>query len=620
MIQAYNLSKSYGRQTIFDDVAFTVNPGERIGLVGRNGHGKTTLFRMLLGEEHPDNGLISVPVGYTIGHMSQHIRFAGETVLAEASLSLPSRDDGADETYRAEKILSGLGFAAADFTRSPLELSGGFQIRLNLAKVLLQEPNLLLLDEPTNHLDILSIRWLKGFLRAWKNELMLITHDRAFMDGVSTHIMGIHRCALRKMEGSTEKFWQQIMMDEEVYERTRVNDEKKRQETEQFINRFRAQATRARAVQSKIKALQRHERLDKLENIRSLEFQFNEEPFVGKWLLESKSLGFSFKPGGPQLVDNLSFVVGPGDRIAIIGPNGKGKTTLLNLLAGEFRPTRGEVVLSSKCRLGYFGQTNIDRLSPAMTVEEEIMSVVPDAVRRTSRAICGTMMFEDDAALKKISVLSGGERSRVLLGKLLAQPSNLLLLDEPTNHLDMESVDSLLEAIDAFSGAVIIVAHGEMILHAIATRLIIFDGGAVSIFEGTYQDFLDRIGWQGEQEMGSEQKKVSPDDKITRKYLRKLRADLVTDRSKVLVPLQNRIDQVENEIVHLEDQCAIAEKMLVTASEKGDWQTITEQSKMLNDAKSEIEKLFEELTELTETVEIRSKEFEKRLSETGAGF
>ncbi len=620
MIQAYNLSKSYGRQMIFDEVAFTVNAGERIGLVGRNGHGKTTLFRMLISEEHPDSGSISIPVGYTIGHLSQYIRFTGKTVLAEACLSLPLRDDGVDETYRAEKVLTGLGFADADFTRSPLELSGGFQIRLNLAKVLLQEPNLLLLDEPTNYLDILSIRWLRAFLRNWKNELMLITHDRAFMDSVSTHTMGIHRCALRKMEGSTEKFWQQIMMDEEVYERTRVNDEKKRQETEQFINRFRAQATRAKAVQSKIKALQRHERLDKLENIRTLEFQFNEEPFVGRWLLESKSLGFSFEPGGPQLVDNLSFVVDPRDRIAIIGPNGKGKTTLLNLLAGEFRPTCGEVVLSQKCRIGYFGQTNIDRLSPALSVEEEIMSVVPDAVRRTARAICGVMMFEGDAALKKITVLSGGERSRVLLGKLLAQPSNLLLLDEPTNHLDMESVDSLLEAIDAFAGAVIIVAHSEMILHAIATRLIVFDGGTVSTFEGTYQDFLERVGWQGEQEMVTEQKKASPDDKITRKDLRKLRADVITDRSRILAPLQNRIEQIENEIVHLEKQSGIAEKNLVAASEMGDWQTITEQSKLLNDAKSEIEELFEELTELTETVEMKSKEFEKRLSEIVAGI
>lgn len=620
MIQAFNLSKSYGRQLIFDEVGFTVNAGERIGLVGRNGHGKTTLFRMLLGDEHQDSGTISIPSGYTIGHLSQHIRFSQKNVLAEACLSLPVRDDGVDETYLAEKILTGLGFADSDFGRNPMDLSGGFQIRLNLAKVLLQRPNLLLLDEPTNYLDILSIRWLKDFLRNWKNELMLITHDREFMDSVSTHTMGIHRCKLRKMEGTTDKFWQQIMLDEEVYERTRVNDEKKRQEIEQFINRFRAQATRAKAVQSKIKALQRHERLGKLENVRTLEFQFNEEPFVGKWLLETKELGFSYEPYGKPLIEKLSIVVGPKDRVAIIGPNGKGKTTLLNLLAGELLPSQGTVGLSSKCRFGYFGQTNINRLSPTMTVEEEIMSVVPDELRRTARAICGVMMFDGDAALKKISVLSGGERSRVLLGKLLAQPSNLLLLDEPTNHLDMESVDSLLEAIDAFEGAVIIVTHSEMILHALATRLIVFDGGTVRIFEGTYQDFLDRVGWQGEREKTGELKKSPPDEKITRKDLRKLRADIITDRSRVLTPMQNRIAQIEAEIVRLEEECAKAESDLVTASGNGDWQTISDRSQKLNEARAEIESLFHELAELSETLDIKSREFDQRLSEIGSGI
>lgn len=618
MIQVSQLSKAYGRQVIFDETGFTLNAGERIGLVGRNGHGKTTLFRMLLGQEQPDSGTISIPNGYSIGHLSQHIRFTEPTVLAEACLALPKHDNGVDETYRAEKILTGLGFDADDFLRSPHDLSGGFQIRLNLAKALLQEPNLLLLDEPTNYLDILSIRWLREFLRTWKNELMLITHDRAFLDSVSTHTMGIHRCKLRKMEGGTEKFWQQIMMDEEVYERTRINDEKKRQEIEQFVNRFRAQATRAKAVQSKIKALARHERLDKLDTIRTLEFQFNEEPFVGKWLMETKGLAFSYDAAGKPLIDDLSIVVGPKDRIAIIGPNGRGKTTLLNLFAGELRPARGEVVLNAKCRLGYFGQTNIDRLSPSMTVEEEIMSVVPDELRRTARAIAGTMMFEGDAALKKISVLSGGERSRVLLGKLLAQPSNLLLLDEPTNHLDMESVDSLLEAIDAFDGAVIIVTHSEMILRAVATRLIVFDRGAVRVFEGTYEDFLERVGWQSESEHGNDQKPRQPDDRITKKELRKLRADIITERSKILNPIQTRIAAIESTIVHLEQQCEEAEKELLAASEKGDWQAIGDQSKLLDNAKSEIEILFAELAELHETFEEKSREYELRLSGIGA--
>ncbi len=253
-----------------------------------------------------------------------------------------------------------------------------------------------------------------------------------------------------------------------------------------------------------------------------------------------------------------------------------------------------------------------------MTVEEEIMSVVRMNCGERHRAIAGTMMFEGDAALKKISVLSGGERSRVLLGKLLAQPSNLLLLDEPTNHLDMESVDSLLEAIDAFDGAVIIVTHSEMILRAVATRLIVFDRGAVRVFEGTYEDFLERVGWQSECEHGNDQKPRQPDDRITKKELRKLRADIITERSKILNPIQTRIAAIESTIVHLEQQCEEAEKELLAASEKGDWQAIGDQSKLLDNAKSEIEILFAELAELHETFEEKSREYELRLSGIGA--
>jgi len=252
MLQVTNIEKSYGKQLLFDGVGFTVNPRERVGLVGRNGHGKSTLFRMILGEEHQDAGTITVPSGYTIGHLSQHIHFTENTVLGEACLALPPNEDHIDESYKAEAILHGLGFTNDDFDRHPSTLSGGYQVRLNLAKVLASEPNLLLLDEPTNYLDIVSVRWLTQFLRAWRNELIIITHDRDFMDSVTTHTMIIHRYKMRKVAGGTQKLYDQILMEEEIYEKTRQNDEKKRKEVEQFINRFRAQATKASAVQSRI--------------------------------------------------------------------------------------------------------------------------------------------------------------------------------------------------------------------------------------------------------------------------------------------------------------------------------------------------------------------------------
>jgi ATP-binding cassette subfamily F protein 3 len=528
MIQANNLDKCYGRQVIFNKAGFILNPGERVGLVGRNGHGKTTLFKMILGQERPDSGSISIPGGYKIGHLSQHISFSEKTVLQEACLSLSS-EDGIDETYKAEIILMGLGFTMEDFSSAPMDLSGGYQVRLNLAKVLVSDPHLLLLDEPTNYLDILSLRWLTQFLRSWKKELIIITHDREFMDGVTTHTMAIHRCNMRKEAGPTEKVYQQLLLEEEIHEKTRVNDNKKRKETEDFINRFRAKASKASAVQSRVKALQKKGSLEKLTEIKNLDFEFKSARFTGKQLMEVNDLSFSFDNDSPPLIDGLSISVGKRDRIAIIGKNGKGKTTLLNLLAKELKTKTGTVSHHVQLEMAYFGQTNIDRLNPYKTIEEEIMDVHPDGNRGATRKICGTMMFSGDNALKKISVLSGGEKSRVLLGKLLVSPSNMLMLDEPTNHLDMESNDSLVEAIDAFNGSVIIVTHSEMLLHALATRLIVFDDGKVTLFDGTYQDFLDRVGWKSENDAAAScVKKTKPKIKsVNKKQLRRERAAML---------------------------------------------------------------------------------------------
>jgi ATP-binding cassette subfamily F protein 3 len=529
MIQVNNLDKCYGQQVIFEKAGFILNPGERVGLVGRNGHGKTTLFKMILGQDHADSGTINIPKGYKIGHLSQHISFSGKTVLKEACLSLQDTEDGIDETYKAKIILMGLGFTLEDFSTDPMDLSGGYQVRLNLAKVLVSDPNLLLLDEPTNYLDILSLRWLTQFLRDWKKELIIITHDRDFMDGVTTHTMAIHRCNMRKEAGPTEKVYQQLLLEEEIHEKTRVNDDKKRKETEDFINRFRAKATKAKAVQSRVKALQKKGRLEKLTEIRNLDFAFRSASFTGKRLMEVNDLSFAFDNDGPPLIDGLTFSVGKKDRIAIIGKNGKGKTTLLNLLAKELKTRIDTVSHHDQLKMAYFGQTNINRLDLHKTIEEEIMHVHPDGNRGATRKICGTMMFPGDHALKKISVLSGGEKSRVLLGKLLVSPSNMLMLDEPTNHLDMESNDSLVEAIDAFNGSVIIVTHSEMMLHALATRLIVFDDGKVTLFEGTYQDFLDSVGWKNENDSGVPRvKKTRPRTKsVNKKQLRRERAALL---------------------------------------------------------------------------------------------
>jgi ATP-binding cassette subfamily F protein 3 len=621
MIQVGNLSKSYGTQVIFDDIGFTVNAGERIGLVGRNGHGKTTLLKMITGEEKPDSGVIGIPNDYSIGYLSQHLRFTEDTVLKEGCLGLRLSDDGRDESYKVESILMGLGFGKEEFSRGPLELSGGYQVRLNLAKLLVSEPNLLLLDEPTNYLDIVSIRWLTRFLRSWKGELILITHDRDFMDSVTTHTIGIHRQKVRKIAGPTQKLYDQILMEEEVYEQTRINEEKKRKEVEQFINRFRAQATRASAVQSKIKSLQKKDRLEKMAGIKDLDFSFVPAVFTGKALLETKDVSFAFDSEGPRLISRLSLTVGKKDRIAVIGKNGRGKTTLLNLLAGELRPLDGSVAHHPQTKIAYFGQTNIERLDPAKTVEQEILDAHPEYSRKSARAICGSMMFEGDAALKRISVLSGGEKSRVLLGKLLVSPANLLLLDEPTNHLDMESVDSLIEAIDVFDGAVMIVTHSERILNSVAERLIVFDDGRVSVFEGTYSDFLARDGWKDEGDTSVERKQADEGrgNGGNRRDLRRVKAEIIDSRSRTLGPIQSRITEIEEAITSLEDQMKGDTQGLVDASVKGDGETIRMLSKSMHEAREGIDALFDELEKLTEELGTRTKEFEERLAGLNEG-
>lgn len=615
MVQVSGIEKAYGQQTVFQDVSFSVGPCEKIGLVGRNGSGKTTLFRLITGEEQPDSGTIAITNGYKIGYLSQHIHFSRPTVVEEASSSLCS-DDGTDQTYLAKSILQGLGFSKSDFSLPPSILSGGFQVRLNLAKVLLSSPNLLLLDEPTNYLDILSIRWLKQFLKNWKNQLILITHDRDFMDSVTTHTMALHRCRVRKIEGPTQKIYDQLIQEEEVQERTRINDDRKRQEIDLFINRFRAQANRARAVQSRIKALKKKGELEKIQELKNLEFSFNSAPFLGKTLIEINGVSFSYEASDLPLIHDLTFYIAKKDRIGIIGKNGKGKTTLLNILAGNLTPSSGTIQYHPGLKMGYFGQMNIERLSPYKTVEEEIIGSHPDHNRNAARNICGTMLFEEDNALKKIGVLSGGEKSRVLLGKLLVTPANLLLLDEPTNHLDMESVDSLVEAFDDFGGAVVIVTHSEMILNAFAKRLIVFDQEKTHVFEGNYQDFLERVGWKDDAEasagLQAKPGTACPEGR-SKQELRRARAQIIATRSKITNPLQKRISEIEDQITRLEQNIADDNTGLVEASGKGDWPAIAKLSRNVQEAKTKIESLIEEWEHVSAELAVTAKEFEEKL-------
>jgi len=608
MLSVENLSKSFGARTLFEDISFRVNSGERVGLVGRNGHGKTTLMRILTGEQEQDGGNINLPKNYRVGYLKQVLNFTKETAVEEAALGLKKEE--ADEVWKAEKILSGLGFTSEDMSKAPGQFSGGYQVRLNLAKLLLSEPDLLMLDEPTNYLDITSIRWLEQFLLKWKGELLLITHDRSFMDRVVTHTLGIHRQRVKKISGGTDKFYEQVATEEEIYEKTRQNDEQKRKEMELFITRFRAKARLAGMVQSRVKTLAKMEKKDKLEAVEDLEFRFNHTPIRAKELLTAKNISFGYEPD-KKLINDFNITVGSDEKICIIGKNGKGKTTLLKILCGMLDADEGEISPHSNMSAGIYEQTNVIKLGLNNSVEQELMESDKVVDRQMARDAAGTMMFTGDDALKKISVLSGGEKSRVMLAKTILKPANILFLDEPTNHLDMQSCDSLLGAIDDFKGTVIMVTHNEMFLNALADRLIVFNNDQVEVFEGGYDDFLNKVGWQED----DSKKESTPTNSMNRKELRKLRSEIISEKNKALKPLQDKISKLEKDIEGAEEKIDELNNLLVDASSSGDADKIAELSKELDSAKKISEDGFEELIELNDKLESESELFEAKLSE-----
>jgi len=609
MIQLTNLSKSFGGQTLFKNLNLKVTARQKIGLIGRNGTGKSTLFKLILGEESYDEGEISIPKNYRIGTLRQHLKFTKPTVEEECAQILP--EDEQYNFYKIEKILFGLGFTSEDLQKDPLSFSGGYQIRINLAKLLATEPNMLLLDEPTNYLDLLSLRWLKQFIREFDGEVILITHDREFMDAVTTHTMGIQRKGLFMVQGDTHKYYETLGLQDETYEKTRLNQEKKRKELEEFIARNKARASTAALAQSKVKILEKMEEMDELESESSLSFRFNYKETPAKILFRAEDLGFGYTEDQP-LFEHLTFAMENGKTLAIIGKNGKGKSTLLNYIAGELPQQQGTLSFHPSTTMAHFGQTNIERLNTQHTIIDEITSADKKIGMAEVRAICGTMMFSGELADKKIEVLSGGERSRVMLGKIIATPANLLLLDEPTNHLDMQSIDSLCDAIEGFQGATIMVTHSEMLLRRLADALIIFHKGSAEYFDGGYDDFLEKIGWE-EEEGTAKPKKSKP--KLDKKERKRRRSAVIEEKAKEAKPYRDEIKQCEKRIEVLEVLEEEQNTALREASNSGDNSGMIEHSKAVAETQAEIEEIFERLEAATEALDEINARYDLKLKE-----
>ncbi|MEA2050230.1 MAG: ATP-binding cassette domain-containing protein [Campylobacterota bacterium] len=608
MIQLTNISKRFGSQELFSNLDFRLNSGNKVGLVGRNGSGKSTLFKLILGEETPEDGKISIPKGYKIGALKQHLIFTEPTLSAEAALALDEEDRF--NTYKVEKILFGLGFTQEDLDKDPLSFSGGYQIRINLAKLLVTEPNLLLLDEPTNYLDILSLRWLKTFLRAFDGEVIIITHDRNFMDSISTHTMGLVRKGLHFIPGDTHKFYTQLKNDEELYAKQKISQDKKRKELEEFIAKNKARASTAAQAQSKVKLLEKMEDMEDLSSENSLSFDFNFKNTPAKVLLDVKDLSFGYSADN-ILFKDISFALAKGEKLGIIGKNGKGKSTLLNTIAGELKQLSGDINFHLSTTFGHFEQTNIDHLNPKNSVIDEIYVPNPKLPIAQVRGICGSMMFSGDSVDKKISLLSGGEKSRVMLGQILAKDVNLLFLDEPTNHLDMDSIDALIDAINRFEGSAIIVTHSEELLRKTCDRLIVFAKDGADYFNGNYDEFLEKIGW--EEEETTEVVKTEP--KINKKENKKLRSQLINERSKLSSPLKKEVEKLENKIIKLEELVECEQKNLIEASNKGDNSKVIELSSIVIKSEKEIEEKFELLEETQNKLDEILQEYETKLND-----
>ena len=497
MVSIEHLSIEYSSRPILDDITFLINQRERIALVGKNGAGKTTLLRMLAGVETPTSGRISKMGDITIGYLPQVMMHVDGKTLREDVMSIIQcsdvqefRSSGEEARFIAEmdRTIIGLGFERKDFDRPCSEFSGGWRMRIELAKILLQHPDLLLLDEPTNHLDIESIQWLEEFLKTNGSALVLVSHDRAFLDNVTTRTIEI---TLGRIYDYNVPYSQFKVLRQERHEqqvRAYMNQQKMIQETEEFIERFRYKATKAVQVQSRIKQLEKLDRLEvDLEDNSRLSLRFPPAPRSGDFPVIVEDLRKDF--GDHMVFQNATFTIRRGEKVAFVGKNGEGKTTLVRCIMGQL-DYLGNLKIGHNVKIGYFAQNQAALLDGEMTVFETIDYVAVGDIRTKIRDILGAFMFGGEASEKKVKVLSGGERSRLAMIRLLLEPCNLLILDEPTNHLDMQSKDVLKAALKEFNGTVICVSHDRDFLDGLVEKVYEFGGGKVREHLGGIYDFL----------------------------------------------------------------------------------------------------------------------------------
>ncbi len=610
MISIEQLRVEFGGSPLFDDIGFLINPKDRIALVGKNGAGKTTLLKLISGKMLPTKGRIVLPKDLTIGYLPQHmIHNEGTTVMQETEKAfehikelkqdidrmgteLATRTDYESEDYHRiieklshtqeylqivdggnyqaeiEKTLVGLGFDRADFNRQCAEFSGGWRMRIELAKIILQRPDLLLLDEPTNHLDIESIQWLESFLIGSGSAVVLVSHDRAFIDAVTTRTIEISLGKIYDYQVNYSKYVELRKERHEQQVRAYENQQKMIRDTEEFIERFRYKATKSVQVQSRIKQLEKLERLevDQEDNSR-LHLKFPPAPHSGIIPVEIEYLSKAY--GDHLVLDNIDMIINRGEKVAFVGKNGEGKSTLVKCIMDEISFS-GKLKLGHQVRIGYFAQNQASLLDENLTVFQTIDNVAVGEIRTKIRDILGAFMFGGEASDKKVKVLSGGERSRLAMIRLLLEPVNLLILDEPTNHLDMRSKDVLKDAIKAFNGTAIIVSHDREFLDGLVTKVYEFGNKKVREHLGGIYDFLQYKKMQNLQELeistllqqkkeNIQEEKISSENKLNYEARKEL-SKKIRKAEKEVADAEMQIAAIETELKEMESQLQQPEK------------------------------------------------------------
>ncbi len=533
MISFSNLNKQYGKQLVFVDAFFQLNPGEKVGLVGPNGSGKTTLFRMIVGQEYPDDGEVTVPKKITIGYFSQDTEeMAGRSVLDEAiagsgragdlhhelealqhAMEDPERADEMDkildrfghvqEEYehlggytleaQAREVLHGLGFRDEQIDNDAGALSGGWKMRVALARVLLGRPDVLLMDEPTNHLDIESIIWLESFLRSYYGTLLMTSHDREFMNRIVGKIAEIDGGEIIVYSGNYDFYERERNIRETNQQAAFARQQAMLAKEQRFIDRFRTHAAKAAQVQSRIKALDKIEKIELPKKRQVVKFEFRAPPRSGDQVVVLERLKKSY--GSRVIYDGFSMIIRRGERWAVMGRNGAGKTTLLKMIAGALNPDSGTVELGASLRMGYFAQQSLDVLDPELTVIEQLQKDFPQDGIGSLRTLAGAFQFSGDDVDKRIRSLSGGEKTRIAMARMLYDPPNFLVLDEPTNHLDLATKEMLVEALKEFEGTMIFVSHDRTFLRGLASRVLeLGEGPDPLLYPGSYVEYVERSG------------------------------------------------------------------------------------------------------------------------------